>query len=213
MSLVFGGKRESRAMDIRDYIREVQRHVRSMDREQNKNLRSEALIVKEIYKYAQKNDMTMAKMKAKELVRSRAFRRRLAVTQQGLQCLAQELSILRSAQHSQDVIEKTSKILQILNSKMDLKGAYKMLREFEMQNLHISEKQDLINESLDNIFDVDNSEVDVAMSDVFEELGLKLTGEMHMLKAGDLQSLSKHTTDSYVDDIEQRFLALKANHK
>lgn len=184
MSFLFGGARPTQSNTLKSYAGEIRKHIRSMQREETKSIQSEKVIIKDIKQLAQKQEINMAKVKAKELVRTRAFRKRLAITQQGLSCLAQELTIMQSSQKTQEILDKTTKILQALNSKMDIGSTYKMLMEFDKQNTTMSEKQDIVNESLDSMFDTDDSEIDSTMTSVFEELGLNLSNSLRQSVPG-----------------------------
>lgn len=205
MSFLFGGGRPSQHDTIKHYQREINRHVRAMERENTKSLQAEKPLTQDIKKYVQKNDLHMAKLKAKELIRARNFRKRLCTTQQGLVGLAQQLSIIQTSKHSQEVLSKTTRILQALNSKMDLSSTYKMLRDFEQESVLLDEKTEVVNETMDGIFEIENDEVDYTLTSVFEELGLDVAG-----------ILNKNTTlevkaSQPIDDIEERFARLTAN--
>jgi charged multivesicular body protein 2A len=202
MSFLFGGAKPTQSNTMKSYARQVQQHIRSMQREDTKTLQNEKVIIRDIRKHAETFNIDLAKIKAKELVRSRAFRKRLAVTQQGLSCLVQELSIMQSSQHTQEILDKTTKILQQLNSKMDIKSTYKMLMEFEKQNTTMSEKQDILDESMDSMFETDDSMIDQTMSAVFEELGLKAEAM--------LQPVQPDKTVVNDMDIEERLMKLRA---
>lgn len=176
MSFVFGGAKPTQQDQIKRYSREIQRHIRALERDSTQGAAKEKQTEREIRKYADKNDIAMAKLKARQLVQERMFRKRLQVTQQGLHSIAQQLTILHSSQHSQDVLAKTTRILAALNSKMNIGATYKMIQEFERQSTTMEEKQELVHESLDNMFEVDDADIDQTMSAVFEELGLELRG-------------------------------------
>lgn len=199
---MFGGARPTQSNTLKSYASDIRKHIRSMQREESKSSQNEKNIIKEIKLMAQKQEINMAKIKAKELVRSRVFRKRLAITQQGLSCLAQELSIMQSSQKTQEILEKTTKILQALNSKMDIGSTYKMLMEFDKQNTTMSEKQDIVDESLDSMFDTDNNEIDMTMTSVFEELGLNLSNN--------LSNTTASLTGIQDMDVETRFAKLVA---
>lgn len=205
MAFLFGGARSVKKIDtIRDYTREINKHIRSMQRESDKYTCNEKCIQRDIKKYAEKQDITMAKLKAKELIRSRGYAKRLTVIQQGLNCLSQELTVVQSTQQSQEIIQKTNKILQALNNKLDLNATYKMMMSFEQNNSILSEKQEMISESLEGIFETDDEQVDQEMCCVFEELGLKISTDLIHSNQTKLQSL-------YTEDIEERFAKLRTS--
>lgn len=201
MSILFGGARPPQSNSIKTYQREINRHVRQMERESTKCLSNEKLIIKEIKKNAEKNDMHIAKLKAKELIRARMFRRRIIVTQQSLSTLSQELSMIHTSQHSQEILAKTTVILQALNKKMDISSTYKMLVEFEKQNITMTEKQEVLNDTMDNMMELDDSEVDATLASVFEELGLQISGDLRA---------AQHVQEM---DVDTRFAQLLAQQR
>ena len=201
MSVIFGGARPQQSNSIKSYQREINKHVRQMERESTKCLSNERLIIREIKKNAEKNDMHIAKLKAKELIRARMFRRRIVVTQQSLSTLSQELAMIHTSQHSQEILAKTTCILQQLNKKMDISSTYRMLMEFEKQSMAMTEKQEILNDTMDNMMELDDSEVDSTLASVFEELGLQFSN--------DLKSAQASTTKEL--DLETRFAQLVAN--
>lgn len=205
MSFLFGGERPQGNQCMKMYSREVTRHVRSIDREICKMKASERQTQAEIRRAAEGNDISLAKIKAKELIRNRMYTRRLTATKEGLSCLAQELNIIHSAQKSQEVIQKTTKILQTLNNKMDLTQTYKMLMEFEKQNTNMSDKQAMVNETIDGMFEVDGAEIEGEMTAVFEELGLRMHSDWGGLNAERFEA-SSHAD---MDTLEDRFMKLK----
>jgi charged multivesicular body protein 2A len=195
MAVFFGGARPSQQNTLKQYTRELNRHVRSMEREVHSTTLKEKQVISEIKKYATKNDVNMAKLKAKELIRSRAYSKRLLTMQQGLMSLSQQLSVIQSSQKGHEILAKATHIIHALNNKLDISSAYRMLSEFERQNTVMQEKQEIIQESLENIFELDESDIDSTVSQVFEEIGLPFSQLGH---ATPLQS-----NDS--TNIEERF--------
>jgi len=205
MAAFFGGARPTQQTTLKFYTRELNRHVRSMEREVHSNTLKEKQVISDIKKYANKNDVNMAKLKAKELIRSRAYSKQLLVMQQGLMSLSQQLSIIQSSQKGHDILSKATTIIQALNNKLDLSSAYKMLSEFERQNTVMQEKQEIIQESMENIFELDETDIDNTVSQVFEEIGLSFT------------QLGKPHSLSEPQDVDERFnrllMSCKTNDK
>jgi hypothetical protein len=177
MAFLFGGARQQSNNPLKAYVRDIQRHVRQMDRELSTSSMQEKTVMREIRTLAEKQDIPMVKCKARELIRTRAHRQRLVITQQGLKSLAYELNMMSSTQKNQEIISQTTKILTSLNTNMDVKATYKMLMDFERQHTLVTEKQEIMSETLDGVFEADNEDVatDEAMSSVFEEMGLDLS--------------------------------------
>jgi len=209
MSFLFGGERPPEPNKLKQYSREIHRHCMHMERESGMLQAKEKGIIKEIFKYASKNELHMAKLKAKELIRNRQVCKRIQITQHGLTSLSQQLSMMESSQKSNEVLAKASKILQALNSKMDLKQTYHMLQEFEKETQVMNEKQELINEGLDNVFETDEQDIDQTLQSVFEELGLQATLDLSKTgKVGEYSSLLQVPIQDI--DLEAKLARLKA---
>ena len=117
--------------------------------------------------------------------------------------------MMESSQKSNEVLAKASKILQALNSKMDLKQTYHMLQEFEKETQVMNEKQELINEGLDNVFETDEQDIDQTLQSVFEELGLQATLDLSKTgKVGEYSSLLQVPIQDI--DLEAKLARLKA---
>ena len=117
--------------------------------------------------------------------------------------------MMESTQKSNEVLAKASKILQALNSKMDLKQTYHMLQEFEKETQVMNEKQEFVNESLDSVFETDEQDVDQTLRGVFEELGLQVT--LDMAKTGKVaDSTTSLLLENQNIDLEAKLASLKA---
>jgi charged multivesicular body protein 2A len=206
MSFLFGGERPSQNNTLKAYSRELHRHVRHMEREGQQLYMKEKVIGREIKKFAQGNQLHMAQLKAKELIRNRQICKRLQVTQHGLVSLAQQLEIMNSSQKSHEILGKATKILHALNSKMDIKQTYQMLQQFEKENTTMDEKQELVSEVLDGVFEADERDTDDAMCSVFEELGLDTQQLLHKVNKSLL--VPKEQDLGYQEDAEVRFAQL-----
>ena len=185
MAFLFGGARPTQENTLKSNVREIQRHTRELERDLNKSLLHEKELLKDIKVYAMKHDISTAKVKAKELIRARVHRKRIHNTQQILSSLSQELTIMSSSCKNQDILAKTTKILQGLNSKSDLKSTYQMLSEFERQSSLVSEKQEILSENLDGMLETDDemASTDDALSAVFQEIGLDLTNQFCLMES------------------------------
>lgn len=207
MSFLFGGARTQQSNNsIKTYQRQIQHHIRAMERETAKSVFTEKTLIAAIKKAANQADMNTAKMKAKELIRGRNFRKRLMATQQSLSTLAQNLSLVQSTQQCHSIIQSTTAILQSLNNKSDLQTTYKLLTEFQKQNSILDEKQEIADETLEQMFEIDDSEVDDTLSSVFQELGLDLSAAMRN------SAIPAMLADANVP-IEERFAKLQASQK
>jgi len=87
-----------------------------------------------------------------------------------------------------------------------------MLLEFERQTLAFGNKQEVLEETLDGIFEADNeqSNTDQALASVFQELGLEI--EMSLGRPTETDQHSLHHTIP-VSELEARLHSLTASQK
>lgn len=190
---------------VRDYQRELRHATRSMDREDIKAASQEKALTTSITKLAKEQRIDLCKAKAKELVRLRAHRHRIMTMKGHMATLQQQLSTVQSAKIMQETVAKTTHLLRGLNSRLDAQAIHRMLLEFERQSTSFADGQEIIEESLDGIFEADNEQAstDLAVAGVFHELGLET--EMGMAAARSDPSLHPASES----DLEARLQILK----
>lgn len=174
MAFLFGGARPSGQDSLRDFQRQVAGSARGTGREIDRLGAQEKQLLAEIKRRGVQQDLTGAHQKAKELIRLRQHKSRLASMQMNLSGLSQELSQVHSSQKTAELMGKTTRMLQALNSTLDVRGVYGMLREFERQNSVMREKQEVLNETLDDAFEAEGEQdaTESALEQVMQEVGL-----------------------------------------
>lgn len=180
MSFIFGGARASNQDSLRDYQRRIAGSARGMEREIVRLDRQEKQLLKELTKYGAEGKLELATTKAKEMVRLRSHRSRLYAMKGNMTGLANQLQTVHSTGKIQETIAMTARMLQGLNTKFDAPSVARMLADFEKQNVLMASKQELIEDTLDNTFEVDG-ELDAtseAVLSVLEEAGLDLRDRM-----------------------------------
>ena len=205
MSFLFGGAPQTKKDPVKEYQKDLRHSMRSMDREELKAASQERLLVSSITKLAKEQRFDLCKAKAKELVRLRAHRSRLVTMKGHMSTLQHQLSTVQSAKVMQETMAKTTHLLRSLNTRLDAKAIHRMLLEFERQSLAFGDGQEVLEETLDGIFEADNEQAstDQAVASVFQELGLEI--EMGLGRAGTDHSL--HTIP--VSELEARLQSLR----
>ncbi len=205
MSFLFGGGQQVKKDPVRDYLKELRHATRSMDREEMKAIGQEKVLVSGITKLAREQRIDLCKIKARDLVRLRAHRNRLMTMKGHMTTLQNQLSTVQSAKVMQETIAQTTKLLRGLNQKLDAKSVHKMLIEFERQNSEFSDGQVILEESLDNMFELENeqAETEQAVCSIFQELGLETQIELKMAA-----SHSTHCVPSE-EELMKRLMQLK----
>jgi hypothetical protein len=185
MAFLFGGggsgkSSESKLDPIKEYQRDLRHAQRSMDREDIKAASQERVLLADILRQAKEQRLDQCKARARELIRLRSHRARLGVMKGHMTTLGQQLSAVQGAQNMQAIMGKTTKLLQGLNRKMDAKTVHRMLMEYESQSSAFVSSQEVVDETLDSLFEVDGESeaTDEAMLKVFQEIGLDLSATM-----------------------------------
>lgn len=180
MAFLFGGGRPANQDSLRDYQRKVAGSARGMEREIHRQDVREKTLQKQLLTCARENNIDMATTKAKEMVRLRAHRARLYTMKEHMAGLSQQLQTVQSSAKIQETIACTARMLQTLNARFDAPGVARMLAEFEKQNVLITQKQEIVDDTLDSAFEVDG-EADAtseAVLDVLQGVGLDLRGRL-----------------------------------
>lgn len=177
MAFLFGGGRPvpRRPVDpVREHRLELQRGIRAMDREDLKAVRSEALLKKEIEAHARRQRYDLCQSKARDLVRLRAHRERLSHMKGHMGSLDRQLVSVQGGQQIQSVLLKATQVMRDVNARLDPRAVHRMLHEFERHSSSLSMGQQVVEETLDSVFEVDGEgeAVDDAVAGVFLELGL-----------------------------------------
>jgi division protein CdvB (Snf7/Vps24/ESCRT-III family) len=186
MAFLFGGAppKESSgraANPFREHQRELRCGIRTLEREDVRAQRSDGAYKLEIMKLARDQRLDLCKVKAKEMIRMRAHRTRIGTIKFHMNTLAGQLTTMQSAQQLQAIMGKTTRLLQGLNRSMDPRAVHRMLSEFERQHAMMGDSQEVLQETLDSVFESENeaAETDDAMSQVFQELGLDMQGKLN----------------------------------
>lgn len=185
MSFLFGGARPDGPSSLREFQRNVAGNARGMEREVARLDRQEKKLQDELVRCGREGKLELATTKAKEMVRLRAHRSRLYRMKENLTGLANQLQIVTSSQKMQETIALTARMLQGLNSRFDAPSVARMLAEFEKQNVLMTNKQEIVDDTLDSALEVDG-ELDAtsdAVLEVLEAAGLDMRSRMGISSA------------------------------
>lgn len=204
MAFIFGGGRPANQDSLRDYQRRIAGSARGMEREIRRQDAQEGRLQKELAKCAQDSKIELATAKAKEMVRLRAHRARLYTMKEHMTGLSQQLQSVQSSAKMQETIAVTARMLQGLNARFDAPAVARMLSDFEKQNVLITSKQEIVEDTLDSAFEVDG-EIDAtneAVLDVLQGVGLDLRGRLGAPREGGLELVKS-------DDLDERLQRLR----
>ena len=210
MAFIFGGGRPSGKDNLRDYQRKIASNARGMEREIGKMDEQEQRLGRDLVKYVKDSKIEDATLKAKELVRLRAHRTRVHAMKGHMSGLAQQLQTVQSTTKIQETIAITARMLQGLNAQFDAGSVARMLAEFEKQNILMTDKQEIVEDTLDSTFEVDGEgqQTNEAVLTVLQEAGLDVSSRLVGRSRGKENDLDS-TGGMDTDDLDARLQRLR----
>ena len=211
MAFLFGGARASGKDNLRDYQRRIASNARGMEREIAKMDAQEKRMLQELAKYAKDSRIEEATLKAKEMVRLRAHRSRVHAMKGHMSGLAQQLQTVQSTTKIQETIALTARMLQGLNAQFDAGSVARMLVEFEKQNILMTDKQEIVEETLDSTFEVEGEgqQTNEAVLAVLQEAGLDVQGCFRQTSMKSQTSLFSVGGATDTEDLDARLQRLR----
>ena len=212
MAFLFGGGKAlgaAKVDPIKEYQRDLRHAQRSMDREDLKAAAQERSLLADILRQAKDRKLDQCKTRVRELIRLRGHRARMSTMKGHMTSLGQQLTTVQGAKSMQGIMSKTNRLLQGLNKTMDARAVHRMLIDYERQSSTFTASQEVVEETLDSMFETDGEQeaTDDAMQGVLEELGLDLSFKLGAASA----ATSLQTEDVDLADIEARLSRLKAS--
>jgi charged multivesicular body protein 2A len=176
-----------------------------MEREIARLDNQESRMQHELSRHARDSKIELATSKAKEMVRLRAHRARLYTMKEHMIGLAQQLQAVQSSSKMQETIAVTVKMLQGLNARFDAPNVARMLAEFEKQSVLITNKQEIVEDTLDSAFEADNESdaTSEAVLNVLQEAGLDLRSKLGTCGNGSADD---------IEDLDARLQRLRAGN-
>lgn len=158
----------------------LNRSIRELNREKYKLERSIPKILNEIKKHLKNNQIDSATILAKDLVRIKNNINNLNITQSQIKVFILRLQTIKSSNTLSVSIIDIVKSLKIMNSQISIVSLQKIIFEFEKQNEIMNVKEEITNESINNVVDDDingiqiNDETKKIIDEISEEIGIDL---------------------------------------
>jgi charged multivesicular body protein 2A len=117
---------------------------------------------------------------AKDLVRTRNHIKKMIKMKTQIQAVALKIQMLKSTNTMAQAMRGVTKAMQRMNTAMNIPALQKIMMEFEKQSEMMDMKQEVMDDTIDDaLADSDEeAETDAVVSQVLDELGLSLNGEM-----------------------------------
>lgn len=168
--------------------RALERTQRELERERRKLETQEKKIILDIKKSAKNNQINAAKIKAKDLVRTRAYISKFSNMQTQLQAISLRIQAVRSSDQMSNSMREATVLLAGMNRSMNLPQLQKISMEFEKQSELMDQRQEFIDEAIDGVMEDDefneDEEADEIVNKVLDEIGVDLNTELASAPSG-----------------------------
>lgn len=172
------GSKKTVKEQLRENKREINRAVRSLDRERaNLQLQEKKLII-EIKKMARDGQIASVKIMARDLVRTRQHITKFYTMRSQLQAVALRLETAKSAEAMTSALQGTTKAMQAMAKTMNLPQLNQIMMEYAKESEKMEMQQEMIGDTIDDVMDadLDEEEEDKIVGQVLDEIGIDLTG-------------------------------------
>ncbi|XP_042351001.1 charged multivesicular body protein 2Ba [Plectropomus leopardus] len=198
---------------IKEQSRELRSTQRGIARDRNALEKQEKQLEAEIKKMAKSGNKEACKILAKQLLHVRKQRDRTYAVSSKVTSMATQTRVMNSQMKMAGAMSSTAKTMQAVNKKMDPQKTLKTMQDFQKENMKMDMTEDMINDTLDEIFDGsgDEEESQDIVNQVLDEIGIEISGKMGRAPAagkslpGAASSKQATITD---DEIEKQLRAL-----
>lgn len=207
----------------------MERTQRELDRERVKLERQEKQIVMEIKKSVKTNQLKLAKIQAKDLVRTKKNIEKFAKMKVQIQAISLRIQSVRSSDQMAQSMRSATSLLNQMNRSMNLPQLSKIAMDFQRENDIMDQRQEMVDDTMDDLMDDeldedDEEEADDILNRVLDEIGVDLNQNLKDTPTGDLTAPQEQLSTARVaqllggegapastgdDDLEARFNNLK----
>lgn len=198
---------------IKEQSKELRGTQRQITRERSGLERQEKQLELEIKKMAKSGNREACKILAKQLVQLRKQKNRTYAVSSKVTSMHTQTKVMHSQMKMAGAMSTSAKTMQAVNKKMDPQKTLKTMQDFQRENMKMGMTEDMINDTLDEIFDDsgDEEESQGIVDQVLDEIGIEISGKMARTPAAGKSvpseaSSSKATISD--DEIERQLRAL-----
>ena len=174
MSFLFGGKVQPKD-PVKEQQAKLRQTTRGMWREECRAAENERRLTRQINDLAGRRMFPECKAKAVELIRLRAYTARLRAMRGQLTSITQQLETIKGTQHMTAAIQQTTLMLKSINKQVNPQAINRILVDYERQSTGFNAGQEIMQETMETVFEVDNETEasEEALQKVFLDLGLQ----------------------------------------
>jgi charged multivesicular body protein 2A len=151
--------------------RSIARAVRELDRETNLVRRDEKSLMTTIRNAAKEGDMTLVKTLAKDLIRKRSCIQRIHTSKVQLDGLSTRLSTAKSAASMAETMASATRTMSSMSRHLNVPAFQRIMVEFSKQNARMDTTTEMMEETIDDVFEDESDATDELVDQVLDELG------------------------------------------
>ncbi|KAL0963654.1 hypothetical protein UPYG_G00309150 [Umbra pygmaea] len=198
---------------IKEQTKELRGTQRQITRDRAALEKQEKQMEMEIKKMAKSGNREACKILAKQLVQLRKQKNRTYAVSSKVTSMSTQTKVMNSQMKMAGAMSATAKTMQTVNKKMDPQKTLKTMQDFQKENMKMGMTEDMINDTLDEIFEEsgDEEESQDIVNQVLDEIGIEISGKMVRAPAvgKNLPTASpKRKSQISDDEIERQLRAL-----
>uniref|UniRef100_A0A8C7KCW7 Charged multivesicular body protein 2Bb n=2 Tax=Oncorhynchus kisutch TaxID=8019 RepID=A0A8C7KCW7_ONCKI len=198
---------------IKEQTKELRGTQRQITRDRSSLEKQEKQLEMEIKKMAKTGNKEACTILAKQLVQLRRQKNRSYAVGSKVTSMSSQTKLMNSQMKMAGAMATTTKTMQAVNKKMDPQKMQQTMQNFQKENMKMEMSEELINDTLDEIFDAsgDEEESDSIVNQVLDEIGIEISGKMVNAPSASRNKPTSSATKSdgiSDEDIERQLKAL-----
>jgi charged multivesicular body protein 2A len=179
-------KKKSPSEILRENKRQIDKHLRELDRERSQLQQQEKKLTIEIKRMAKENQLKSVRVLAKDLVRTRNSITKFYALKSQLQGVSLRMQTLKSTQAMADAMNGVTKAMGAMNKKLNLPAISKIMKEFERENDKMEMTTEIMGDALDDAFENEGEEdeSEELVNAVLDELGCSMNADLVSVPIG-----------------------------
>eukprot|EP00037_Helgoeca_nana_P017682 m.167412 g.167412 ORF g.167412 m.167412 type:complete len:213 (+) comp24100_c0_seq1:226-864(+) len=173
MDWLFGRKKTPAEM-LKEHQRALKKSVRGIEREERELTKQQEKLKNDIKKSAKEQQMSVCRIQAKDLVRTKKHIRKMLQMKTQIQAVSLKIQTMKSTATMADAMKGVSKAMGKMNKTMNMPQLTQVMRDFERESGIMDAKQEMMDDMIDGAMEDedDEQEADDMVQQVLEELGL-----------------------------------------
>jgi charged multivesicular body protein 2A len=145
------GRSKTPAERLHMHQRSLEKSQRELERERVKLEAQEKRLIAEIKKSAQAGQVSAAKIKAKDLVRTRRHIAKFYAMRTQLQGVSLRIQTMRSNEQMAQSMKGATRLLGGMNRSMNMPALSKIVADFERENEIMDQRQEMMDDAIDGM--------------------------------------------------------------